>query len=142
MSYRVLCRVINALEDKRLPHPFSVREPQFGKRGLYREIGDADQIRQLAMLWVLSLADARTSVLSIAERSGMEFEVVREVASVLITWGILEETDGSDSTLSTFQTRFDAGVFRLVAGRWPFHRMDRRKFCFRSRCQGCREPGS
>lgn len=60
-------------------------------------MGDSDQLRQLAMVWVLSLADARTSVLPIAERSGMEFEVERKVASVLIACGILEETDSSDS---------------------------------------------
>jgi aminopeptidase-like protein len=97
-SYRLLSRVIDILEENRTYHNlFAYGEPQLGKRGVYREMGDADQLRQLAMLWVLSLSDARTSLLSIAERSGMEFELVREVASVLVTCGILEETE-SDAT--------------------------------------------
>jgi aminopeptidase-like protein len=97
-SFRMLCRVIDTLEANRTyKNQFPYGEPQLGKRGVYREMGDADQIRQLAMLWVLSLSDARTTLLAIAERSGMEFELVREVASVLVTSGILEETESYDS---------------------------------------------
>lgn len=97
-SYRMLCRAIDILEENRTYHnQFPYGEPQLGRRGVYREMGDADQVRQLAMLWVLSLSDARTSLLSIAERSGLEFELVCEVASVLVTCGILKETESCDS---------------------------------------------
>ena len=98
-SYLILRRVIDTLEANHVyRNLFPYGEPQLGKRGVYSEMGDADQIRQLAMLWVLSLSDARTSLLAIAERSGMEFELVRDAASVLVTCGILEETDNFDST--------------------------------------------
>jgi aminopeptidase-like protein len=76
---------------------FPYGEPQLTKHGVYREMGDADQVRQLAMNWVLTLSDARTSLLSIAERSGLEFELIREVASVLVTCCILKETESCDS---------------------------------------------
>jgi aminopeptidase-like protein len=96
-SYRVLSRVIDILEENCSYHnQFPYGEPQLGKRGVYREMGDADQVRQLGMLWVLSLSDSRTSLLSIAERSGLEFELVREVASVLVTCGILKATETCD----------------------------------------------
>jgi aminopeptidase-like protein len=94
----VLCRVIDTLEDNRAyRNHFPYGEPQLGKRGVYREMGDADQVRQLAMLWVLSLSDARTSLLSIAERSGLGFELVLEVASALAMRDILKEAESSDS---------------------------------------------
>jgi aminopeptidase-like protein len=57
-------------------------EPQLGKRGLYHTIGgQADtETRELAMLWVLNLSDGQHSLLDIAERSGMKYEVVQRAA--------------------------------------------------------------
>jgi aminopeptidase-like protein len=60
-------------------------EPQLGRRGLYDAIGgqsDTKQ-RQLAMLWVLNDSDGEHSLLDIAERSGLAFELVHEVATTL-----------------------------------------------------------
>ena len=71
---------------------FPYGEPQLGKRGVYREMGDADQARQLAMLWALTLSDGRHSLLDIAERSGVDFELIRDVADTLANCGILEES--------------------------------------------------
>ena len=52
-------------------------EPQLGKRGLYRAMGGAlDRAsREMAMLWVLNLSDGRHSLLDIAERAGLQFEL-------------------------------------------------------------------
>ena len=72
---------------------FPYGEPQLGKRGVYREMGDADQAKQLAMLWVLSLSDGRNSLLAIAERSGIDFEMVRDAADMLAKCGILRSTE-------------------------------------------------
>jgi aminopeptidase-like protein len=57
-------------------------EPQLGKRGLYRTLGGhADtEVHELAMLWVLNLSDGQHSLLDIAERSGMKYEVVHRAA--------------------------------------------------------------
>jgi aminopeptidase-like protein len=59
-------------------------EPQLGKRGLYRGVGGADPgPEQLALLWVLNQSDGHHSLLDIAERSGLPFDVVREAADRL-----------------------------------------------------------
>jgi aminopeptidase-like protein len=60
-------------------------EPQLGKRGLYRMVGGpADSgVNEMAMLWVLNQSDGSKSLLDIAERSGMKFEVIRKAAEAL-----------------------------------------------------------
>jgi aminopeptidase-like protein len=60
-------------------------EPQLGRRGLYRAMGgesDPESL-QLAMLWVLSLADGAHSLVDAAQRSGIRFEIVRAAATLL-----------------------------------------------------------
>lgn len=65
-------------------------EPQLGKRGLYSVIGGTN-IRQLemAMLWVLNLSDGSSSLLDIAVRSGLAFDVVNEAALLLLRHDLL-----------------------------------------------------
>jgi len=93
-SFHAIRRVIAILEGNRsFLNLFPYGEPQLGKRGVYREMGDADQAKQLAMLWVLSLSDGRNSLLAIAERSGIDFEMVRDAADMLAKCGILRSTE-------------------------------------------------
>ena len=67
-------------------------EPQLGRRGLYGGLGGAGRKeREIAILWVLNQSDGDHSLLDIAERSGMAFEVVSEAAAVLREAGLLEE---------------------------------------------------
>jgi aminopeptidase-like protein len=67
-------------------------EPQLGKRGLYGSVGGyAMQRYQLAMLWVLNLADGRHSLLDIAERAGEEFGLIADIAGRLAESGLLVE---------------------------------------------------
>lgn len=68
-------------------------EPQLGKRGLYQAIGgDGGGFnKQLAMLWVLNLADGRNSLLDMAERSGLPFAQLQSVARMLTHHGLLRE---------------------------------------------------
>jgi aminopeptidase-like protein len=68
-------------------------EPQLGKRGLYRAIGGESEgaKREMAMLWVLNLSDGHHSVLEIAERASMPFDVVYEAAEILADHGLLKE---------------------------------------------------
>jgi aminopeptidase-like protein len=68
-------------------------EPQLGKRGLYRSIGglpDAGQ-RELALLWVLNLSDSTHSLLDIAERADLPFDLVQQAAETLVAHNLLEE---------------------------------------------------
>ncbi|MFB9683326.1 DUF4910 domain-containing protein [Amycolatopsis plumensis] len=68
-------------------------EPQLGKRGLYDSLGgrsDAKQA-QMAMLWVLNLSDGSHSLLDIAERAGMPFDIVDVAARALHDAGLVKE---------------------------------------------------
>ncbi|MEV6872776.1 DUF4910 domain-containing protein [Amycolatopsis sp. NPDC051128] len=68
-------------------------EPQLGKRGLYESLGgrsDAKQA-QMAMLWVLNLSDGEHSLLDIAERAGLPFEIVDVAARALHDAGLVKE---------------------------------------------------
>ncbi|MGW5716538.1 DUF4910 domain-containing protein [Amycolatopsis sp. NPDC003865] len=68
-------------------------EPQLGKRGLYDSLGgrsDAKQA-QMAMLWVLNLSDGEHSLLDIAERAGLPFEIVDVAARALHDAGLVKE---------------------------------------------------
>jgi len=68
-------------------------EPQLGKRGLYGSIGGAadGRSRELALLWVLNLADGEHTLLDIAERSGLPFPVIDSSARELERHGLLAE---------------------------------------------------
>ena len=68
-------------------------EPQLGKRGLYRAVGGAQDVKrsELAMLWVLNYSDGTHSLLDIAERSGIEFDLIRHVADLLLEHNLLQE---------------------------------------------------
>lgn len=70
-------------------------EPQLGRRGLYRAIGGQAEgaKREMAMLWVLNLSDGHHTLLGIAERSNIPFDVVYEAAEVLLDHGLLKEVN-------------------------------------------------
>lgn len=71
-------------------------EPQLGKRGLYKKIGgDSDSKEvQMALLWVLNLSDREHSLLDIAQRSGISFEIIRKAAEALLGVELLKEVPG------------------------------------------------
>jgi aminopeptidase-like protein len=64
-----------------------------GKRGLYGSIGGRsdEKTSQLAMLWVLNLSDGQHTLLDIADRSGLEFDLLRETADILVKHDLLQE---------------------------------------------------
>ena len=67
-------------------------EPQLGRRGLYRTTGghrDPGQ-HQMALLWVLNLADGKHSLLDTADRAELPFAAIREAADALLDAGLLE----------------------------------------------------
>ena len=68
-------------------------EAQLGKRGLYQMVGGQQdtRTRELAMLWVLNLSDGGNSLLDIAERASLSFDLVKEVADILSGHGLLKE---------------------------------------------------
>lgn len=68
-------------------------EPQLGKRGLYGSLGgkQTTKANEMAMLWVLNLSDGNYSLLEIAERSGLDFSVIKQAAIALLKNGLLKE---------------------------------------------------
>jgi aminopeptidase-like protein len=94
-SFEVLSRIVRVVDgDRRLRNTAPYGEPQLGSRGLYRALGGttiADA--QLVMLWVLTLSDGDHSMLDIAERAGVPFEAVRDVAQLLEQHGLLVPAD-------------------------------------------------
>jgi aminopeptidase-like protein len=87
--------VVEVLEGNRRYVNLSPKgEPQLGRRGLYGQIGgrsDAEE-RQMAMLWVLNQSDGDHSLLEVAERSGLPFTLLAEVAAALEEAGLLSRT--------------------------------------------------
>jgi aminopeptidase-like protein len=96
-SLEVCWEVFQVLEgDRRYRNLRPKGEPQLGRRGLYGQIGgrsDAEE-RQMAMLWVLNLSDGDTSLLQVAERAGLPFALVADVAGALEQAGLLSRTAG------------------------------------------------
>jgi len=89
-TVRRVVEVLDANPTYRSLSPFG--EPQLGRRGLYRAVGgEGLPDLELALLWVLSLSDGRHSLLSIAARSGLGIEVVRQAADLLAEHDLLAE---------------------------------------------------
>jgi len=91
-SYELVARIIDILETDRTPvSTVPYCEPQLGKRGLYEAMGGDNQRveRQMAMLWVLNLADGKHSLLDMAERSGIRYALIREIGDLLQENGLL-----------------------------------------------------
>jgi aminopeptidase-like protein len=80
------------LENDRTPtslNPYC--EPQLGKRGLYRAVAGQTEgaLKEMALLWVLNLADGRHSLLDIAETAQLSFESIYSAARALSDHGLL-----------------------------------------------------
>jgi aminopeptidase-like protein len=92
VSYRLIARALHVIEnDAVYLNTMPYCEPQLGKRGLYGAVGGDKNAAaaNMAMLWVLNLSDGTHSLLDIAERAGLPFEVVHRVASLLQDHGLL-----------------------------------------------------
>lgn len=92
-SLETLWSVVHVVERDRVCLNLSPRgEPQLGKRGLYEGLsGSADRREhELALLWVLNQSDGSHSLLSIAERAGMPFDVISRAADALTKGGLLK----------------------------------------------------
>lgn len=90
-SFEKILSVFSVLEHNRSYLNLNPQcEPQLGKRGLYSVMGGSNVKRQeMAMLWVLNLSDGNASLLDIAQRSGLPFELVNEAAEKLLRHDLL-----------------------------------------------------
>jgi len=72
-------------------------EPHLGKRDLYKAINaENDQeteLRKMAMLWCLNLSDGNHSLLDIADRAAIPFELMKEVGEILEEKGLVKRLE-------------------------------------------------
>jgi aminopeptidase-like protein len=90
-SYSVIVKTIGVIEKDAVYRSMIPKcEPQLGKRGLYRRVGGKNiATENMAMLWVLNLSDGAHSVLDIAERAKLPFEIVLRATQILEAHGLL-----------------------------------------------------
>lgn len=96
-SLDVCLRALAVLEENaRYLNVSPKGEPQLGRRGLYRKMGGHKDVprQQLALLWVLSLSTGESTLLDIAERSGLDFETVNAAARDLAASDLLVPYEG------------------------------------------------
>jgi aminopeptidase-like protein len=97
-SFRWIVQALEILEsDRRLVNLFPKGEPQLGRRGLYSAFGSGKDAmtRNMAMLWTLNLSDGRHSLLDIAERADLPFDLISAAASALESHGLLSTSSGA-----------------------------------------------
>ena len=90
-SYNVIVKTIGVIENNAIYHNMVAKcEPQLGKRGLFGRIGGENiAAENMAMLWVLNFSDGAHSVLDIAERAKLPFEIVLRATQLLEAHGLL-----------------------------------------------------
>jgi aminopeptidase-like protein len=96
-SFRWIVQTLDILErDRCLVNLCPKGEPQLGRRGLYGPMGgDRDAwTRNMALLWTLNLSDGKHSLLDIAERANLPFDVIASVAELLEGHGLLTASSG------------------------------------------------
>ncbi len=92
-SLAVLQRIIAVIEGEAVYRGRNLKgEPQLGRRGLYPAMGGLRTAGydQMALLWVLNLADGRHSLLDTADRAGLPFATIRAAADALTAAELLE----------------------------------------------------
>ena len=68
-------------------------EPQLGRRGVYRSIGGQKDggLNETAIFWILNLSDGNNSLLDISNKSGIEFDLIKNLSDELFSINLLEE---------------------------------------------------
>src|SRR5262249_17485609 len=93
-SLDALLEVIDLLEGEiRYVNLSPMGESQLGRRGLLPSVsGSNAKVEQLALLWMLNLSDGSSSLLDIAERSGLSFDKLSQASEALLDCGLLKES--------------------------------------------------
>ncbi len=92
-SFAKLTGVVQVLEANRtLLNQNPKCEPRLGERGLYRAVGGAagQNTFEMALLWLLNFSDGDHDLISIAERSGIDFKSLEKAADSLVSHGLLK----------------------------------------------------
>jgi aminopeptidase-like protein len=95
-SLKTYLGILAVLEGNRRYRNTSPKgEPQLGRRGLYGTVGGFSDPgkAQMAMLWILNQADGGPTLLDIAARANLPFDLIRSAADRLLAHGLLEPCD-------------------------------------------------
>jgi aminopeptidase-like protein len=94
-SLQLLLRIINVLEQNASYLNLNPKcEPQLGRRGLYRQVGGTSNSNaEEAILWVLNFSDGKNSLLDIAERSRLGFEIISKATELLLSHNLLKRAE-------------------------------------------------
>ncbi len=69
-------------------------EPRLGKYGLYSSIGgQSASDYQMALLWLLNMSDGDHTVLDIAERAALPWDLIKQATQALLTAELLKAAD-------------------------------------------------
>jgi aminopeptidase-like protein len=93
-SLSLLVKIISVIEgNKKWINTSPKGEPQLGKRGLYNSVGGESHEKdyQMALLWILNLSDGNHSLLDVAIRSNIKFEILLQATTDLLQAGLLKE---------------------------------------------------
>jgi aminopeptidase-like protein len=93
-SYGMISAALDVIEGDYVPiNTMPKGEPQLGRRGLYNSVGGDKYapLQNMALLWVLNLADGKHSLLDIANRAHIPFGTIADAARRLREKGLLVE---------------------------------------------------
>ncbi|HID97615.1 MAG TPA: DUF4910 domain-containing protein [Thermodesulfobacteriaceae bacterium] len=96
LSLSMYLQVVDVLEsNSRFLNTNPKCEPKLGKRGLYGNIGGNydSHTFQLAILWVLNQSDGENTLLDIARKSGLGFDLIKAAAAALSKTDLLKSGD-------------------------------------------------
>jgi len=92
-SFKTYLEIVEALEANGIYYNLNPKcEPQLGRRGIYGSVGGGERGHgfEMALLWVLNLADGHASTLDIAEKAEMPFHTIAEATEILLKHRLLE----------------------------------------------------
>jgi len=91
-SFNKYLEILSILENNKIYTNTNSRcEPQLGKRGLYGSLGGEQdkKINEMALLWTLNFSDGTHSLLDIAEKANISFNLIYQNAKRLENSGLL-----------------------------------------------------
>lgn len=98
-SFELACEILSLLDADAVYRRVDGRgEPQLGRRGLYRAVAgqkEAGGATQMALLWVLNLADGKHSLLDMAERAGLPFVQISAAADKAREADLIREAESA-----------------------------------------------
>ncbi len=93
-SFQLLTKIVHIIENNsKWINTNPKCEPQLGKRGLYNSPGGQSHQNEyhMALLWILNLSDGNHSLLDIAMKSKVDFEVLLQAKNQLLKFKLLKK---------------------------------------------------